>query len=420
MRQEMVSQDFTGQNLRGRSFRGQDLRGANFSHADIRGADFSHANLTGANLSHAKIGRQLTWLSFGIGIALLIGTITLFMITKDISVDPSLHPLDRLELHEEPSQIRGLFLGEIVALLGALLIHSIKSIPQFRRRIRRRDEFIREKTTLSEVLLPLVILVTFVLTIIALKEIANTYAALHNFDSFGIYPLMGFSAGFILTLIAIIAGTGALERTNIEINPILQLLRQAFLFAFAGLAVSLILTFSRFYLLTLNPFRSHPFNHHLFFAGIYFFIAILPMLSPGMVPELSDDKMSASYSDETSLYVGCIIIVLFSVLFGSIAVQLGKKHSFACSILSYLIPGLCFEPYMFSVLSSFSNHADKADKAGFGFDDAFNSIKTIILFFALLFIPFLCSSIAALVARGTSFYKANLHGAHFTGILRQN
>jgi uncharacterized protein YjbI with pentapeptide repeats len=62
-----MPQDFSHQNLRGRSFKGQDLAGANFSGSDIRGADFTGANLTLANFSYATAG--LTW---GGLIALLI------------------------------------------------------------------------------------------------------------------------------------------------------------------------------------------------------------------------------------------------------------------------------------------------------------------------------------------------------------
>ncbi len=51
-------QNFSGQNLRGRSFKGQDLAGANFSGADIRGANFTDANLTEANFTGAKAGLQ--------------------------------------------------------------------------------------------------------------------------------------------------------------------------------------------------------------------------------------------------------------------------------------------------------------------------------------------------------------------------
>ncbi|QLE52944.1 hypothetical protein FD724_33850 (plasmid) [Nostoc sp. C057] len=56
-----MPQDFSGQNLRGRSFKGQNLEGANFSGADIKSADFTGANLTDANFSHAKAGLQKRW-----------------------------------------------------------------------------------------------------------------------------------------------------------------------------------------------------------------------------------------------------------------------------------------------------------------------------------------------------------------------
>jgi len=49
-------QDFSGQNLRGRSFEGQNLEGANFSGADIRGADFTNAILKDANFKGAEAG----------------------------------------------------------------------------------------------------------------------------------------------------------------------------------------------------------------------------------------------------------------------------------------------------------------------------------------------------------------------------
>ena len=38
-----MAEDFSGQNLRGRSFKGRDLTGANFSGTDIRGATFLHS-----------------------------------------------------------------------------------------------------------------------------------------------------------------------------------------------------------------------------------------------------------------------------------------------------------------------------------------------------------------------------------------
>jgi uncharacterized protein YjbI with pentapeptide repeats len=54
----MNPQDFSNQNLRGRSFKDQHLEGANFSYADIRGADFTHAKLKGADFSYATAGLQ--------------------------------------------------------------------------------------------------------------------------------------------------------------------------------------------------------------------------------------------------------------------------------------------------------------------------------------------------------------------------
>ncbi|MBN4003574.1 MAG: pentapeptide repeat-containing protein [Nostoc sp. LPT] len=59
-----MHQDFSGQNLRGRSFKRQNLEGANFSGADIKSADFTGANLRGANFSHAQAGLQKRWAIF--------------------------------------------------------------------------------------------------------------------------------------------------------------------------------------------------------------------------------------------------------------------------------------------------------------------------------------------------------------------
>ncbi|MBD2205598.1 pentapeptide repeat-containing protein [Calothrix sp. FACHB-1219] len=59
-----MTQDFSGQNLRGRSFKGQNLKGANFSGADIRSADFTNTILVGANFTGAKAGLQKRWAAF--------------------------------------------------------------------------------------------------------------------------------------------------------------------------------------------------------------------------------------------------------------------------------------------------------------------------------------------------------------------
>jgi len=74
-----MPQDFSRQNLRGRSFKGQNLAGANFSGADIRGADFTGANLIGANFSHAKAGLEKRWgIYLPIALFLFVGLLGVF------------------------------------------------------------------------------------------------------------------------------------------------------------------------------------------------------------------------------------------------------------------------------------------------------------------------------------------------------
>ncbi|WP_416212290.1 pentapeptide repeat-containing protein [Nostoc sp. DedSLP03] len=74
-----MPQDFSHQNLRGRSFKGQDLAGANFSGADIRSTDFTGANLIGANFSHAKAGLEKRWgIYLPIALFLFVGLLGVF------------------------------------------------------------------------------------------------------------------------------------------------------------------------------------------------------------------------------------------------------------------------------------------------------------------------------------------------------
>lgn len=76
-----MPQDFSHQNLRGRSFKGQNLAGANFSGADIRSTDFTSANLIGANFSHAKAGLEKRWgIYLPIALIFICGTIRVFFI----------------------------------------------------------------------------------------------------------------------------------------------------------------------------------------------------------------------------------------------------------------------------------------------------------------------------------------------------
>lgn len=74
-----MTQDFSGQNLRGRSFQGRkDLVGANFSYADIRGADFTNTLLMGANFSQAQAGRERFWAIVLLVVSSLLSTLSGF------------------------------------------------------------------------------------------------------------------------------------------------------------------------------------------------------------------------------------------------------------------------------------------------------------------------------------------------------
>ncbi|OYE02444.1 pentapeptide repeat-containing protein [Nostoc sp. 'Peltigera membranacea cyanobiont' 232] len=74
-----MPQDFSHQNLRGRSFKSQNLAGANFSGADIQSTDFTSANLIGANFSHAKAGLEKRWgIYLPISLFLFVGLLGVF------------------------------------------------------------------------------------------------------------------------------------------------------------------------------------------------------------------------------------------------------------------------------------------------------------------------------------------------------
>jgi uncharacterized protein YjbI with pentapeptide repeats len=74
-----MSQDFSGQNLQGRSFKGQNLEGANFSYANIQGTDFRNCNLRGANFSHAKAGLNYAWTIFLVISSFVVAVLTGFV-----------------------------------------------------------------------------------------------------------------------------------------------------------------------------------------------------------------------------------------------------------------------------------------------------------------------------------------------------
>ena len=74
-----MSQDFSRQNLRGRSFKNQNLEGANFSYADIRGTNFTGANFRRANFTGAKAGLQRHWAIFLVMISWLVSGLSGFL-----------------------------------------------------------------------------------------------------------------------------------------------------------------------------------------------------------------------------------------------------------------------------------------------------------------------------------------------------
>ena len=74
-----MGEDYSGQNLRGRSFEGASLDSADFTDADLRGANFSHASLVGANFTDARMGVRtivgLVLLATAMAVSVLAGVI---------------------------------------------------------------------------------------------------------------------------------------------------------------------------------------------------------------------------------------------------------------------------------------------------------------------------------------------------------
>lgn len=73
-----MPQDYSGQNLRGRSFKGQNLAGVDFSYADIKGANFTGAKLEGVNFKGAKAGLQRRWATILVLVSWLLAGISGF------------------------------------------------------------------------------------------------------------------------------------------------------------------------------------------------------------------------------------------------------------------------------------------------------------------------------------------------------
>lgn len=113
-----MPQDFSHQNLRGRSFKGLDLTGANFSHSDIRGANFTNAILKNAKFINAKAGLQPYW-----QVGLFIGSSLLAVVSELASVVIGVIPVFSLTFDNQPL---GIFVG--VACLITLVVFCVFTI----------------------------------------------------------------------------------------------------------------------------------------------------------------------------------------------------------------------------------------------------------------------------------------------------
>jgi MFS family permease len=114
-----MPQNFSSQNLIGKSFKGQDFTGADFSHSDIRGANFTKTILINANFRHVKSGlRSSPWLVLIVGLILLIAAAIAMIVTKSIIVSDA--PVD-IKLAENMAIVT----GAVATISGAIVIRKL-------------------------------------------------------------------------------------------------------------------------------------------------------------------------------------------------------------------------------------------------------------------------------------------------------
>lgn len=121
-----MAQDFSGQNLQGRSFQGQDFAGANFSNADIWGANFSNAILRGANFSHVQGELRSPWLILLVGVSsLLVAAAVLASLASVVRTNAAASN----HVNRNMAEQLAIAVGVIAPLFGAVIARRISARP---------------------------------------------------------------------------------------------------------------------------------------------------------------------------------------------------------------------------------------------------------------------------------------------------
>jgi len=384
-----MTQNFVGQDLRGKSFKGQDLTGANFSNADIRGADFSDAILTDANFSGVKAGmRSLPLMRFAAISLLILAAILLIVVKNYILAVLEFNfysgelDLGVYYLNWYPATMAGAAPGASATVLGAFLINRIAPGTQSAKKKIGRGRVNLKRLANVEIIAALI---GIVLTAIALRDIAVVYAVSWNYDSITYSPSRGVTLGTLTASQGILAGIGAFAISQIRNR------RKTGILWIVFFAISL--TLFLFTTLTSQAgvgFIQRHFNSMSFVRLLYF------LFSAPIVPERSTDSISSGfYPSERliGLYIGCAFIVLILVLFGLIA-GLAKRNPLPIAFVVFYVT---FESIPVTAI--------------FAAPDSISRLYWI----AILLMPACYSYIITFASERTSFYKANLRNTDLTG-----
>lgn len=363
-----MPQDFSGQNLQGRSFSGQDLTGANFSHANIRGADFSRAILRGANFSHVKAGLRAPLLILIVVVSLLIAA---GFLTYTASSTRTLLAARQIRVNEDAIKYMAIAVGSLSSVLGAvggrIAIRRITTRNNLVRRFRRvfalrgTEEFLTAFGFGA-------VLVALALTALSVKDVTNIFwgpwirkpggpagAAMYFSPWSEIF--MGISAA----LLGILAGAGAKATVRSTVPK-----RKAMIGATClGTVAGVLTTAKTFYISTFQT---------LF---VFYIMRNIPLSFLNWI------------DSSFSRIVGYIYNTIFDALIGAVAITVGET--------AFLLPVTTF--IMAFVSGSVVNNYDELNYA--------------IIYWIATPIAFICSFTIALATEQTSFQGADLTGANF-------